>query len=213
MNRLVAVMGALVCAALVAGEMANRQATAADSTTPAEKRVSKKLTVGDAAPQWKDLKGTDDKAHSFKELAKSKAVVVVFTCDHCPVAQAYEQRLGEFAKEYKDKGAELVAINVSLGEADNLAKMKQIAKEKGFDFTYVMDPSQDIGRAYGATVTPHVFVVDGKQKVAYMGAFDDNIDAGKVQKHYVRDAVDALLEGKTPKVAVTQQFGCGISYE
>jgi peroxiredoxin len=213
MNRLVAGIGALVCVALVLGCMDTRQSTAADATAPAKKPVAKKLAVGDAAPQWKELKGTDDKAHSLKDLAKAKAVVVVFTCHHCPVAQAYEGRLAEFAKEYKDKGVELVAINVSLGEADNAEATAKKAKDKGFDYAYLLDPSQDIGRAYGATVTPHVFVLDGKRKVAYMGAFDDDINAAKAKTHWVNDAVDAVLAGKAPEVAVSKQVGCGISYE
>jgi peroxiredoxin len=192
--------------------MNSRPARAEDSA-PTTKSEAKKLAVGDAAPEWKDLKGADDKGHGLKDLAKAKAVVVVFTCDHCPVAKAYEGRLGEFAKEYKDKGVELVAVNVSLGEADNPEKMKGLLKEKGFNFTYLLDPSQDLGRAYGATVTPHVFVLDGKRKVAYMGAFDDEMSVKDVKKHYVRDAVDAVLAGKKPEVAVSKQFGCGITYE
>lgn len=212
MNRFIAGLGTLVSAALVFGYVDCRQATA-DAAATAAKPVAKKLAVGDAAPAWKALKGVDDKEHSLKDLAKAKAVVVIFTCDHCPVARAYEKRLGEFAKEYKDKGVELVAINVSLGEADNLKMVKEQAKEKGFDFTYLVDPTQDSGRAYGATVTPHVFVIDGKHKVAYMGAFDDSQSAEQVKKHYVRDAVDAILAGKAPETAVSKQFGCGISYE
>jgi peroxiredoxin len=174
---------------------------------------AKGLKIGDAAPAWKELKGIDDKTHSLKDLDKAKAVVVVFTCDACPVAKAYEKRLTEFAKSAKEKGVELVAINVSRGEADDLDMMKQKAKENGLDFTYLMDPSQKIGRAYGATVTPHVFVLDAKRKVAYMGAFDDNIDAEKVEHHFVIDAVDALLAGQKPPIETSQQFGCGISYE
>lgn len=174
---------------------------------------SKGLKIGEAAPIWKELKGTDDKAHSLKDLEKAKAVVVVFTCDACPVAKAYEKRLTDFAKAYKEKGVELVAINVSRGEADNLDRMKLKAKENGLEFTYLMDPSQKTGRAYGATVTPHVFVLDAKRKVAYMGAFDDSIDPDKVKHHYAIDAVEAVRAGKKPAVETSQQFGCGISYE
>lgn len=212
MNRFIAGFGSLVSAALVVGCL-DCQGTAAADAASAKRPVAKKLAVGDAAPAWKALKGIDDKDHSLKDLAKAKAVVVIFTCDHCPVARAYEDRLTEFAKEYKDKGVELVAINVSLGEADNLKMMKEQAKEKGFNFTYLVDPTQDTGRAYGATVTPHVFVIDGKHKVAYMGAFDDSQNAEQVKKHYVREAVDSILEGKSPEVAVSKQFGCGIGYE
>jgi len=209
MNRYFSTVVALTCVVAAIGSFACRDAGAAD----AAKSGAKKLAVGDAAPAWKALKGVDDKDHSLKDLAKAKAVVVIFTCDHCPVARAYEKRLTQFADEYKDKGVELVAINVSLGEADNLKVMQEQAKQKGFNFTYLVDPTQDSGRAYGATVTPHVFVIDGKQKIAYMGAFDDSQNAAQVKKHFVRDAVDALLAGKAPEVAESKQFGCGIRYE
>jgi peroxiredoxin len=183
------------------------------SFSSAATEKAKGLKIGDEGPAWKELKGTDDKAHGLKDLEKAKAVVVVFTCDQCPVAKAFEKRLTEFAKAYKKKGVELVAINVSRGEADNLDMMKQKAKENGLEFTYLMDPSQKIGRAYGATVTPHVFVLDAKRKVAYMGAFDDNMDPDKVEHHYAIDAVEAVRAGKKPAVETSKQFGCGISYE
>ena len=91
--------------------------------------------------------------------------------------------------------------------------MKERAKQKKFNFPYLYDPSQKIGRDYGAKVTPHVFVLDQKRRIAYMGAVDDKMDAGEVNKSYLRDAIDALLDGKTPPETTTQQFGCSIKYE
>jgi peroxiredoxin len=203
---------ALVGTAFVLGCIA-RSAAAADATPTAGATTAKGLKVGDPAPEWKDLTGIDDEKHSLKDLAKAKAVIVVFTCNHCPVAQAYEDRLVALEKDYKDKGVELVAINVNNMDADKLPAMKERAQEKGFKFDYLYDPSQAIGRAFGATVTPHAFVLDGKSKVVYMGAIDDNQNPSEVKEHYVRDAVDAVLAGQEPKVATSKQFGCGIRYE
>ncbi len=107
----------------------------------------------------------------------------------------------------------MVAVNVNNLPADRLDKIKKRAKKKGFNFPYLYDSSQKIGRDYGAKVTPQVFVLDGKRKIAYMGAIDDNMSAKKVKKHHLRDALDALLVGKKPPEAVTQQFGCSIKYE
>jgi peroxiredoxin len=187
------------------------RALAADSTETKEK--PKAAALGDAGPAWSKLEGVDDKAHSLADLKEAKAVLVVFTCNHCPVARAYEDRLSEIYRDYKDLGVELVAINVNNLEDDKLPAMKERAKEKEFKFQYLYDPSQEIGRGYGASVTPHAFILDGKRKVAYMVAIDDNIKADEAKSHYVRDALDAILAGKAPEPAKTKQFGCGIKYE
>ncbi len=171
------------------------------------------VKIGDAAPDFKDIVGTDDKAHSLADYKDAKVVVVVFTCNHCPVAVAYEDRLVKFQADYKDKGVQLIAINVNNLPADRLDKMKERAQAKGFNFPYLYDSSQKVGRDFGAKVTPHFFVLDGQRKVAYMGAFDNSQNESKVEKHYLRDAVDALLAGQTPAEPVTKQFGCGIKYE
>jgi peroxiredoxin len=174
----------------------------------------KKLGVGDSAPAWKDLVGVDGEKHSLGDLADAKAVVVIFTCNHCPVARGYEGRIVEFAGDYADKGVEVVAINVNNLEADKLPAMKKRAEEKGFKFDYLYDPSQAIGRAYGAAVTPHVFVLAGDpRRVAYIGAIDDNMMENKVTKHYLRDAVDAVLAGRQPETTTSKPVGCGIQYE
>jgi thiol-disulfide isomerase/thioredoxin len=138
---------------------------------------------------------------------------VVFTCNHCPVAQAYEDRIIAIANDYQDKGVELVAINVNNMEADKLPAMKERAEAKGFKFDYLYDPSQKIGRKFGATVTPHAFLVDGEQKLAYVGAIDDNMEVDKVEKEYLRDAIDAVLAGSKPETDSTKPMGCAIRYE
>jgi peroxiredoxin len=182
---------------------------AADTSTSS----AKSLGVGDPAPAWSDLVGIDDQQHGLADLTEAKAVAVVFTCNHCPVAVAYEDRLIQLANDYQDQSFQLVAINVNNMEADKLPAMKVRAAEKGFQFPYLYDPSQTIGREYGATVTPHAFLLDADRNVVYMGAIDDSKNSEKVVQYHLRDAIDAILAGTTPATPSTQQFGCSIRYE
>lgn len=168
------------------------------------------VEIGSPAPAFKG-QGVDGKEYSLDDFKDAKAVVICFTCNECPIAVAYEDRFIAFAKEYKAKGVRLVAINVnteSTGGAESLEDMKQRAEEKGFTYPYVKDASGESALAYGASVTPHVFVLDGDRKVAYMGSFDDNLQGA--EKHYVQAAVDAVLSGKAPETTKTRPFGCGI---
>ena len=201
---------ALLAAPSFAADVAPSQGS---KETDAKETSAKEFTVGDPAPEWKDLIGVDDQKHSLSELKDAKAVVVVFTCNHCPVAQAYEDRIIELASAYKDKGVELVAINVNNIEDDKLPAMKTRAEEKDYQFEYLYDPSQEIGRAFGATVTPHAFLFDGERKLAYVGSIDDNMEVAKVEKHYLRDAIDSVLAGSKPETNSTKPAGCGIQYE
>jgi peroxiredoxin len=207
----------LACMSAIIGVVAIGLVAAGSTAVLADEAKSeakkKGVELGDDAPAWKKLAGVDDKKHSLAELKKAKAVIVVFTCNHCPVAKAYEERLVELHDKFAEKGVALVAINVNNVEADKLPAMKERAEEQGFEFAYLYDPSQEIGRQYGATVTPHAFVLDGKRKVVYRGAIDDSQDPAEVTKHYVSDAVDDVLAGKAPRVAESKQFGCGIQYE
>lgn len=175
--------------------------------------AAKGAAVGDPAPEWVDLEGVDGKLHGLGDLKDAKAVLVVFTCNHCPVAKAYEDRLNELYGAFHDRDVEIVAINVNKGDGDKLSAMKERAEEKGFEFAYIQDPSQAIGRAFGATVTPHAFVLDGKRRVVYIGAIDDNMNAKKVEARYVRDALEAVLAGEPVATAETEPSGCGIGYE
>jgi peroxiredoxin len=176
-------------------------------------RFNKVLSVGDAAPQFAELIGTDDKPHALADFKDAKAVVVVYTCNHCPVAQAYEDRLMAVQKDYQSKGVQVVAINVNNNEADKLEAMKERAGVKNFNYPYLYDASQKSAASYGASVTPHVFVLDGQRKIAYMGAVDDSMSSSDVKQPYLRDALDAVLAGKAPAVTETRQVGCGIQYE
>jgi peroxiredoxin len=172
------------------------------------------LKIGDAAPNWTGITGVDDKTHNLSDYKDAKLVIVVFTCNHCPIAQANQDRLIALQKDYASKGVQLIAVNVNNIPEDQLDKMKERAKSKEFNFPYLYDPTQKIGQDYGATVTPHIFVLDKNRKLAYTGAIDDSImKADAAKKHYLRDAIDALLAGKVPSETVTKQLGCAIKYE
>lgn len=176
-------------------------------------KFNKVISVGEKAPVFADIPGVDGKKHGLGEYKDAKAVVVVFTCNHCPVAKAYEDRLIKLQEDYRKRGVQVVAISVNLEPADALDKMKERAESKKFNFPYLSDASQKTGREYGAAVTPHVFLLDGERKIAYMGSVDDNQDSEKATKHYLRDAIDAVLAGKQPETAETRQFGCGIKFD
>jgi peroxiredoxin len=164
------------------------------------------IEIGAQAPDF-TAKTTDDKEISLKgALQDSKAVVIAFTCNNCPVAVAYEDRLIDFTKNYEGKDVKFLAINCNTSE--DLEKMKVRAEEKGFNFPYAYEETGDAARGFGARVTPHFFVVDGAGKVVYRGAFDDS--QKEPTKHYVADAVDAVLAGKAPETNSTKAFGCGI---
>lgn len=175
-----------------------------------------KLNIGDAAPAWTDLPGTDGKNHSLSDLKDKPVVVVVFTCNSCPAAEGYEDRLIAFAKKYAeaaDSKVALVAINVNTIEEDRLPKMKEKATEKGFNFLYLYDESQKIAKDFGATYTPEFFVLNKDRKVVYMGAMDDKNNAADVKVNYLTPAVEAALKGEKPEKAETIARGCMIRYK
>jgi peroxiredoxin len=184
-----------------------------DRGTPNAETTSESFDVGDPAPAFEGLIGIDDQRHSLKDYSDAKAVVIVFICNHCPVAVAYEDRLINLHEDYADKGVQLVAINVNNLEQDKLPAMKERAEEKGFEFPYLYDPTQKVGRDYGATVTPHIFLLNGERRLAYVGPVDDSQDEAKVTEQYLRDAIDAVLAGKAPETADVKPFGCSIKYE
>lgn len=167
------------------------------------------IEIGAAGPDFSAV-GADGETYNLASMADAKVVVLCFTCKGCPVAQAYEQRLVEFAEQYGAKGVQLVALNCN-NRTEDLEVIKQHAKDAGFNFTYAFDESGDAARAYGALVTPHLFVLDANRKVAYRGAFDDSQNDPK--EFYVAAAVDALLAGRTPETSSTKAVGCGIKLQ
>jgi peroxiredoxin len=175
-------------------------------------KFNRKVDVGQPAPKFVGLMGIDGKSHSLDDYKSAKVIVIAFTCNHCPVAQMYEDRFMRFANAQKKRGVVFLAISSSLLPPDSLEKMRERASQKGFGFPYLSDPTQEIGKAYGATVTPQLFVLDRERNIAYMGKFDDDIEPEKVQRSYVREAVHALLDGKRPDPSETRATGCGIEY-
>jgi len=172
------------------------------------------LNIGDRAPAWKQLRGVDGKQHSLSDLKDKPVVVLVFTCNSCPYAVDYEDRLIAFTARHaqQDAPVALVAINVNTVKEDLPDRMQERARAKGFKFPYLFDGSQKIAKAYGAGFTPEFFVLDHKRRVVYMGAMDDNPNAGKVKRRHVELAVKASLAGKTPAVKETVPIGCRIRF-
>ena len=175
---------------------------------------NKKLSVGDAAPVWKDLPGVDGKMHSLADLKDKPFVVLVFTCNSCPIAVDYEDRIIGFTKKYagKDGKVAVVAVNVNVIEEDKLPKMIERSKEKGYNFPYLFDESQKIAKDYGATYTPEFFVLDKERKIAYLGAMDDTSAAANVKVRFLEESLDALLKGEKPAKGETLARGCLIRW-
>lgn len=171
------------------------------------------LSPGDSAPAWKDLPGVDGKSHSLSDLASSKVVVVVFTCNSCLYAVDVEDRLLALHDKYAKQQVAVVAINVNKVAEDLLPAMKQKTKDKGFQFAYLFDETQKIARDFGAKRTPEFFVLDGDRNVVYMGAMDDSPEGRNVTKRYVEAAIDATLAETVVKVAETIPVGCAVRFE
>ena len=172
--------------------------------------------VGDVATGFK-LKNVDNKMVSLSDYADAKGFIVIFTCNHCPYAKAYESRIIGLNHKYASQGYPVIAINPNdpkVEPQDSFEGMQQRAKEKGFTFPYLFDVGQKIYPLYGATRTPHVFVLqkeNGKNIVRYIGAIDDNYaDASDVSHKYVEEAVDALLSNKPVAQSSTVAIGCSI---
>jgi peroxiredoxin len=175
---------------------------------------NKKLSIGDPAPSWQGLPGVDGKKHSLADLKDKSVIVLVVTCNSCPVAVAYEDRIIAFAQKHAQPESKVavVAVNVNTAEADRLPKMKERAEAKGFSFQYLYDETQQIGKAYGARYTPEFFVLDQDRKIAYMGAMDDSSDPARAKVNYLEQAVQATLKGEKPAPVETLARGCSVKY-
>ena len=174
--------------------------------------------IGDKAMDFR-LKSTNENFVAMKDFTAAKGFIVVFTCNHCPFAKAYEQRILLLDAKYASKGFPVIAINpndANREPEDSFENMQELAKERKYTFPYLVDETQDIAKTYGAARTPHVFVLkkeDDGLVVKYIGAIDDNSDdATKVTKKYVEQAVDALLANKPIATAETKAIGCTIKW-
>jgi len=178
---------------------------------------NKVISVGQKAPSFTGIPAVmveKDASLNLDNLTKDNVVVLVFLANHCPVVTAYEDRIIDFANDYKGKGVKVVAVCVDvMNESDKLPGIKQRVKDKGYTFVYGYDDSQEIGKAYGATNTPQFVVIDKDKTIRYTGALDDNQNESKATKQYLRDAVDAVLKGDSPEVKETRAVGCGIRYK
>ncbi|MCF8239094.1 MAG: thioredoxin family protein [Saprospiraceae bacterium] len=169
--------------------------------------------VGDKAADFK-LKNVDGKMVSLADYKDAKGFIVIFTCNHCPFSIAYEDRIIDLHRKFAPKGYPVIAINPNDPEMqpdDSFEAMRTRAAEKGFPFAYLVDEGQRVYPQYGATRTPHVFILDKQRIVRYIGAIDDNhSDAAAVQKPYVEQAIGALEEGRAPAETFTRAVGCTI---
>jgi thiol-disulfide isomerase/thioredoxin len=180
--------------------------------------------IGSTAPDF-NLPGVDGKKYSLDSFRDAEILVIVFTCDHCPTAQAYEDRIKRLASDFKDKHVALVAISpndptaVRLDEmgytdvGDSFEDMRLRAKDMEFDFPYLYDgENQKVALAYGPVATPHVFVFDRARKLRFVGRIDNSEDPRRIATHETRDAIEALLAGKPVAVEQTKVFGCSIKW-
>ena len=193
------------------------------SGAQAAAREPQTLELGSRAPAF-NLPGVDGKNHAQKDFSDAKILVVIFTCNHCPTAQAYEERIIKMHEDYRDQGVAIVAISPNDAKAvrldelgytdvgDSLEDMKLRAEEQGFKFPYLYDgETQEVSEAYGVIATPHVFIFDQDRKLRYVGRIDDS-DVKEVTSHDARNAIDALLAGKEVPVPKTRVFGCSTKW-
>ncbi len=173
------------------------------------------LQVGDTAPDF-SLPGVDGQTYSLKGFSQKTVLVVVFSCNHCPYVQAYEDRLVAIQRDYRDRGVQLLAINSNDDRSypeDNFDNMIARAKAKGFNFPYLRDGSQQVAHAYGATHTPQLFVFDAHRRLRYTGKIDDNWQRPEaVRRRYLQEALDELLKGREPAEPTTHAIGCTIKW-
>jgi thiol-disulfide isomerase/thioredoxin len=176
--------------------------------------------VGDAVRDF-NLKGVSGEKISMKEdFPDAKGYIVTFFCNHCPYVQAYEERIIQLHKDLAPKGYPVIAVNPNdpdIVPEDSYENMKKRTKKRNYPFPYVIDQTQNVAKRFGATRTPHVFLLDkqdnGKLRLAYIGTIDDNIEnPSKVKRQYVREAVKAIDEGKKPPTTKTKAIGCTIKW-
>lgn len=172
------------------------------------------LELGKPAPDF-SLPGTDGKTHTWKDVAGEKGTLVVFTCNHCPYAVAYQQRIIDMTAKYKPQGVNVIAISSNDAKSypdDSFELMKVRADSMKYNFPYLYDESQAVALKYGPKVTPHVFLFDSKGMLAYRGRIDDSAKEHEVKKRELTEALDALVGGKAIPTAATTAFGCSVKW-
>ncbi|GAB4299210.1 MAG: thioredoxin family protein [Ignavibacteriaceae bacterium] len=174
------------------------------------------LKIGSKLPFFK-LTATDGKIYSTDTFSDKKILIVIFSCNHCPYVKAYEDRIIKIQEDYKNKGVQIVAINSnddSTYPEDSFENMKKRASEKNFNFPYLRDEDQSVAKAFDATHTPEIFVFDSDRKLAFHGKIDDNWkEPENVQNHYLKNALDELLNDIPVSVPETFTIGCTIKWK
>ena len=172
------------------------------------------LSIGDMAPSWKDLPGTDGKSHSLSEFKDKDAVVLVFTCVSCPYSVDYEDRFNSLAKKYGGPNGNVGFVGICVNQiaADRLDKLTERAKKQQFAFPVLYDESQKIAKDFGTIFTPEFYVLNSERKIVYMGAMDDANEPSNVKKRFVEDAIVATLKGESPPVKETGARGCMVRW-
>jgi peroxiredoxin len=175
-----------------------------------------KLKIGSKAPDF-NLLGVDKKYYSLDSFNDKEVLVIIFSCNHCPYVQAYEQRIISIQKDFADQGVQIIAINpnddVNYPE-DSFEEMIKRSNERKYNFPYLRDESQEVAKAYGATHTPEIFLFDKERKLRYHGKIDDNWkEPEKVKYQYLRDAINEVLQGKEVSIPETFSIGCTIKWK
>jgi len=173
------------------------------------------LALGSPAIDF-HLKSVDGRPYGLRDFADRKALVVVFSCNHCPYVRDYEDRMVALQRDYSGRGVTLVAINSNDDHnypEDSYEKMIERSKDKGFNFPYLRDETQEIALKYGAICTPHIFAFDQQRTLQYKGRIDDNRNVAEAKTHDLRNALDSILAGHKPSVQETRPFGCSIKWK
>ena len=173
------------------------------------------LALATTAPDFA-LTGTDGAVHTLESYASTPLLALVQSCNHCPYVQAWEGRMNALQREYGPRGFRLVAVNGNDSDThpgDSFEEMIARSRAQGFTYDYLHDPTQELARALGSKRTPEVFLFDADRRLVYHGAIDDNRDDSAVTQHYLRDAIEALLDGREPSVADTPPVGCTVKWK
>ncbi|HEY3207374.1 MAG TPA: thioredoxin family protein [Gaiellaceae bacterium] len=173
------------------------------------------IALGTEAPSF-DLPGVDGRNHALDDYADADLLVLIQSCNHCPYVQAWEGRMIELQREFGDRGVRIVAVNSNDAEnypEDSFGEMQARAERQGFNFDYLFDEPQEVARELGAERTPEVFVFDRDRRLRYHGAIDDSRDAAAVSQRYLRDALEAVLDGREPEVTDTAAVGCTVKWK
>lgn len=171
--------------------------------------------IGDLASDF-SLLNVDGRMVSLSDYSQARGFIIVFTCNHCPYAQAYEDRIMEIHRKYEPLGYPVIAINPNspaIVPQDNYAEMQKRAKEHEFPFVYLFDAGQIVTKKYGPIRTPHVFILDSARIVQYIGTIDDNAESAEAARnHYIIDAIEALRRNQKPNPNYTRTVGCSVKY-